>query len=217
MKRIFIMLLVIGLIITISAIQFVPTLGAKEQMKTLQDELVAPLQTTSTNDILQQLPNSEPTAAAETRVATLNPTLDASSQEIIAEQSTILEPAPVSTQVKATTSDSNEVKVTASPPNTVEVAALSIQILSVTSPVHPGESAILRAHTSAGANCTISVYYTSTRSAAEGLTQKTAESSGNVSWTWKVGTDRTPGSYRIEVVAKLGEKSVSQTIYFDVG
>jgi hypothetical protein len=93
---------------------------------------------------------------------------------------------------------------------------LILQITSVTSPVLAGEKAVLIAHTTPGATCKISVYYTSTRSAAEGLGEKTAEASGNVSWTWRVGTDMAAGTYRIEVTANLNDKHASQTTYFTV-
>jgi flagellar capping protein FliD len=93
---------------------------------------------------------------------------------------------------------------------------LALQITSVTSTVVAGEKATLIAKTAPGALCKISVYYTSTKSAADGLLDKTAEASGNVSWTWRVGTDMAAGSYRIEVTSTLGEKHASQTVNFTV-
>lgn len=200
MKRFFILLLVasLGITIGLSTVQqpaiFV---SAKDEPKV--NETVIPTTTATISVVTPQLTTSEPMTEVKTITATApgNPTTDISTPESSADQTSSLE----------SVSDTQP----------VEGTELSLQILSVTSPVLPGESAILRAHTVAGATCTISVYYTSTRSAAEGLNEKIAESSGNVSWTWKIGTDRTPGSYRIEVVATLGEKSISQTIYFDVG
>lgn len=97
-----------------------------------------------------------------------------------------------------------------------ESPGLSLEIISVTSPVKHGESATLKAQTLARARCSISVYYKSVRSALESLNEKTAEATGNVSWTWKTGTDLAPGSYRIEVVSRLGDKSESKTVYFTV-
>ena len=98
----------------------------------------------------------------------------------------------------------------------VKDSKLSLQITSVASPVKPGEQARLLAHTSGGAVCRISVYYTTNRSAAEGLADKTAEASGNVSWSWKIGTDMKAGTYRIEVTSTLNGTRVSQTTYFTV-
>jgi hypothetical protein len=97
-----------------------------------------------------------------------------------------------------------------------ETPRLTLDIVSVTSPVKRGESATLKAQTLAGARCSISVYYKTVRSGLESLNEKTSEASGSVSWTWKTGTDLAPGSYRIEVVSRLGEKSESKTVYFTV-
>ena len=59
---------------------------------------------------------------------------------------------------------------------------------------------------------TITVYYKSGASTAEGLEPKISDASGYVSWTWKVGGRTSPGTFRI-VVAGGGE---SKTVYFTV-
>ena len=93
---------------------------------------------------------------------------------------------------------------------------LSLQIVSVTSPVRPGASATLRAKTVPQAQCTIAVYYKTGKSTAQGLYPKQADSNGNVSWTWKVGTRTTPGSWRVVVTASFEGKSISKQTYFTV-
>jgi hypothetical protein len=94
---------------------------------------------------------------------------------------------------------------------------LSLQIISVTSPVSPGANATLVAQTTPGAECSIIVYYKSGPSTATGLmTPKTADNSGRVSWTWKVGTRTTPGSWQIVVSASYEGQTVSQDTYFTV-
>ena len=93
---------------------------------------------------------------------------------------------------------------------------LSIQIVSVTSPVKAGTSATLVVQTKSNAECTITVYLKSGPSTAAGLTKKNADSDGNTSWTWKVGSSTTPGTYKIVVTAGLGGESVSQTTYFTI-
>jgi len=103
-----------------------------------------------------------------------------------------------------------------SPASSITQQALTLTITSVTSPVNAGASATLTAKTSPGAQCTITVYYKSGRSTASGLYPKEADSQGNVSWSWKVGTRTTPGSWRIVVTASLEGKTVSQTTYFTV-
>jgi 5-hydroxyisourate hydrolase-like protein (transthyretin family) len=86
----------------------------------------------------------------------------------------------------------------------------------VSSPVRAGASATLTAQTTPGANCTITVYYKSGRSTAAGLISKTADSGGRVSWTWKVGSNTTSGSWRIVVASSFNGETTSQTTYFTV-
>lgn len=99
---------------------------------------------------------------------------------------------------------------------TQQSAELSLKIVSVTSPVSPGANATLVAQTVPGANCDIDVYYKSGASTAQGLYAKTADSSGRVSWTWKVGTRTTPGNWQIVVKASYGGKTVTQSTSFTV-
>ena len=75
-----------------------------------------------------------------------------------------------------------------------------LEIVSVTSPVSKGSYAILTARTSPGASCNITVYYKSGPSSAAGLDPKMADANGMVSWTWKVGTRTTSGTWRIVVI-----------------
>lgn len=94
--------------------------------------------------------------------------------------------------------------------------SLTLQIVSVTSPVNPGDNATLIAQTIPGANCEITVYYKSGPSSASGLGPKTADSSGRVSWTWKVGTNTSPGNWQIVVKASYGGNTISQNVRFTV-
>lgn len=93
---------------------------------------------------------------------------------------------------------------------------LTIEIVYVTSPVNAGANATLQALTTPGALCDITVYYKSGPSTASGLYTKTADSDGYVSWTWKVGTRTTPGSWKIVVSASYDSQTASDTIYFTV-
>ena len=96
------------------------------------------------------------------------------------------------------------------------VPTLFLQIMSVTSPIGPGYDATLRAETEPYADCTITVYYLSGPSSAAGLIDKKADTNGNVTWTWKVGTRTTAGSWRIVVTATLNGVTVVQETYFTV-
>ena len=96
------------------------------------------------------------------------------------------------------------------------VDELALEIVSVTSPVSPGAYATLEARAPPRALCTIAVYYKSGRSTASGLGPKQADNNGYASWTWKVGTRTTPGSWRIVVTATYEGQTVSQETYFTV-
>ncbi len=101
-------------------------------------------------------------------------------------------------------------------PNTQQADELELQIVSVTSPVSPGSNATLVAQTTPGAQCNITVHYKSGASKASGLYSKTADNSGKVSWTWKVGTRTTPGSWQIVVKVSNDGQTVSQSTDFIV-
>ena len=94
-------------------------------------------------------------------------------------------------------------------------APLTLEILPVTS-VAPGGEATLRARTAPLAACTITVYYASGPSTAQALDPKPADAAGNVSWTWTVGTNTTPGGWRIVVTAEKDRAKVSAEAFLTV-
>ncbi len=116
--------------------------------------------------------------------------------------------APTTTTTQATTTTTQPTTTTQAPTSTTQ--ELTLEIISVTSPVSPGQFATLTAQTAPGANCSIEVIYKSGPSHAAGLIPKVAGSDGSVSWTWKVGTRTTPGTWPITVTASLDGRSVSQ-------
>lgn len=71
-------------------------------------------------------------------------------------------------------------------------------------------------HTKGGARCDIDVYYSSGPSTAAGLQNKTANSAGNVSWTWQIGGNTTLGQHRVTVRCSKNGVSHSKTKYFRV-
>ena len=93
---------------------------------------------------------------------------------------------------------------------------LTINIVSVTSPVNAGSQATLVAKTLPGAQCDITVDYKSGPSSASGLSPKAADGNGNISWTWTVGSRTTPGTWQIVVNASLNGTSISQSTSFTV-
>lgn len=92
----------------------------------------------------------------------------------------------------------------------------SIDVVSLTSPISPGGQASLTIKTAPGAACTITVYYKSGASQAQGLGPQTANNDGNVTWGWKVGTRTTPGTWRIVVTANINGQMITNEIQFVV-
>lgn len=91
-----------------------------------------------------------------------------------------------------------------------------LEIESVSSPINPGQYATLVARTIPRAKCSIIVLYKSGASTAEGLEDILAGADGRVSWTWKVGTRTTSGTWRIVVSAELDGETVCETTSFQV-
>jgi hypothetical protein len=78
-------------------------------------------------------------------------------------------------------------------------ASAKVRLVHVTSPVSAGSYATLKAKISRKrAACSITVYYKSGPSEAQGLYPKRTRHR-RVSWTWKVGTRTTPGSWPVVV------------------
>ena len=99
---------------------------------------------------------------------------------------------------------------------TAPQAALDIEVVSLTSPIAHGANATLVIRTAPGASCMITIYYKSGPSKAQGLGRKTADASGQCSWSWKVGTNTTPGTWSISVTVVLNSQSASLSIPFVV-
>lgn len=81
----------------------------------------------------------------------------------------------------------------------VQAAFPPITILSVRSPVPRGGMGFVAVRTSPNTPCSITVFYRSGPSRATGLEAKTSDGQGRVSWTWKVGTRTTPGTWPIRI------------------
>ncbi len=110
--------------------------------------------------------------------------------------------------------------VTATAASTAPPASsLSVRISSLPASIKPGAYATMVAVTSPGATCGARVTYASgTVSAAAGLqTHPVAGSTGQASWTWKVGTSTKPGTSTATVTCSLGGASASDTREFAVG
>jgi hypothetical protein len=83
--------------------------------------------------------------------------------------------------------------------------ALPLSVVSLTSPVAPFTDATIRIRTAPQANCDITVIYKSGHSRAQGLIPKEADSKGDVSWRWRVGSNTTSGTWPIIVACSRGQ------------
>jgi micrococcal nuclease len=77
--------------------------------------------------------------------------------------------------------------------------------------VRRGATATVAAHTAPGAQCSIVVRYKSGPSRAQGLGPKAVNSKGDVSWSWKVGTNTTPGNWPV-VITCDGEVASTEVV-----
>ncbi len=99
---------------------------------------------------------------------------------------------------------------------TEPAADVLVKKVSVTSPVTRGSTAKVTIKTEAKAKCSIDVVYNSGSSTAAGLTRKTADSTGKISWSWKVGTRTATGRYPIYIDCSMGDREGSLTLMFRV-
>ncbi len=81
-----------------------------------------------------------------------------------------------------------------------------VKLVSLSSPVIPGNPASITIKTVPSVRCQITVLYASGPSKAKGLFPQEADSEGKVTWTWLVGTRTTPGTWPI-IVTCLNSKS----------
>ena len=151
-----------------------------------------------------------------TTVATAESTTTALSAATTAASQAAGSAATTLTTEAATTTSEAVTTTSAEAATTTTAAGLELSIAKVTSPVPRGSSATLTAKTAPGADCSIDVEYSSGPSTAQGLGPKKANSAGNVSWTWKVGSRTASGTYTITVTASKGGQSATKDISFTV-
>ena len=87
---------------------------------------------------------------------------------------------------------------------------------NVTSPVAQGGKATVTVHTAVGADCKIVVEYDSGPSSASGLVEKTADASGDVSWSWTVGQTTKAGKWPITVTCFKADRLGTLQTTFEV-
>ena len=86
----------------------------------------------------------------------------------------------------------------------------NINLLSLTTPVSRGSNATVSIKGLPNTTYDIDVIYSSGVSKASGLEDKTSDSEGNVSWTFKVSSNVKPGTYEVKITD--GKDSVSYSL-----
>lgn len=83
--------------------------------------------------------------------------------------------------------------------STTSTESTSIKLVQGAGTVGRGYTASLSIKGKPNTDYTLTVYYPSGPSKAAGVGTTTSDSSGNASWSWKVGTRTTPGSHSITI------------------
>lgn len=92
-----------------------------------------------------------------------------------------------------------------------DAAEWSVTFTYLSDPAPRNSDATASVHTKAGARCDIDVIYSSGESSASGLQNKTGNSSGNVSWTWRIGPSTHRGYYPVRVTCSKNGVSHQKT------
>ncbi|HEX3038199.1 MAG TPA: hypothetical protein VHO94_04300 [Oscillospiraceae bacterium] len=79
------------------------------------------------------------------------------------------------------------------------VSSSEIGLVNLTTPVGRNETATISIKGAPNTNYSIKVMYSESASTAKGLEDKTSDSSGKVSWSWKIGAKTALGSHEITI------------------
>ena len=126
--------------------------------------------------------------------------------------------APAVTSAPSASTAASAPSVSSSPltsvASTTPVSSASVEKQEITvtnnAAIPAGSNATISIHGAPNTEYSIAVYYSSGKSKAEGLHAKTSDASGNVSWTWKVGTKTKPGTYKVIIVG--GNQTIETSI-----
>jgi hypothetical protein len=123
--------------------------------------------------------------------------------------------APVPTK-KPTATPKATAKPKAKPTATPTSTKLSVTVTARTASVPRNSTVSVSIKTSPEAGCSIDVEYKSGPSTASGLGDKTASSTGAITWSWRIGSNTTRGTWPIHVTCQLGSRSGSVDTSFTV-
>jgi micrococcal nuclease len=102
--------------------------------------------------------------------------------------------------------------ITTETPTPTTLAQTVVTFLNAPLTVAHGRNATLKVRTAASISCSIEVDYKSGPLTAAGLVTKNSDGAGNVSWTWKVGTNTTRGAWPIIVSCGSGSAQTHITV-----
>lgn len=88
-----------------------------------------------------------------------------------------------------------------------ENVPVGVSIQSMTTPIEPGSNVMLIIKTRPLATCTITAVYDKVASVDSGLSKKTADDFGTVTWTWTVEESVPIGKWPVTVTCAYGKKS----------
>lgn len=93
-------------------------------------------------------------------------------------------------------------KVVFKPPAISQMAKVGVSVQSVTTPVTPGSNASIIIRTNPAATCTIRIENAGTKLQDSGLSKKTADEFGMISWAWTFKQTDPTGKWPIDVECK---------------
>lgn len=86
-------------------------------------------------------------------------------------------------------------------------APVGVAIQTLSSPIKPGENAVLGIHTTPTASCVLTVAYNKVPAKDSGIVDKVADEYGIVSWSWALPPNTPPGKWPVDVTCSYGKHS----------
>ena len=144
---------------------------------------------------LTRLPTLQAVATTAAPARTLFAAPSRTMAALTATEPAVIVPSETAPVVSDTATGPQPVENTATEP-----APAGITLVSLTSPISPGQNASLVVQVGAGATCFLSyVTPAGTDSTAKGLGNAAADGNGHCAWTWKIGSSTRAGTGQLSV------------------
>ncbi|MHC1785180.1 MAG: hypothetical protein AB9891_20940 [Anaerolineaceae bacterium] len=98
----------------------------------------------------------------------------------------------------------------------VQPAEFTVVVSELTSPVMAGQTASVSIATAPGAICANIMKFSSGLGGMTNLGTRVADQNGVIGWSWRVGTNATPGSFVIDILCGSEGRSAGGVIPFVV-